>query len=202
MAGASSNPIPRHRAGVLALVTVSLMAMSTDHALSASAPCHIVDSYYPKRLCRESDDPTECRVAPNSFGTRALCCDHFGSDGCTPDEDEVQCFVAGSRYPTTACIATNDPEICHLKHSNWLTMEACCEKGAAFTHGCDWQYTSDFSAEDVAESCWIASTYYPVRECYEITDGGTCQRGWGSWRSYQECCEPNAAHADGCGFST
>ena len=202
MAGASSNPIPRHRAGVLALVTVSLMAMSTDHALSASAPCHIVDSYYPKRLCRESDDPTECRVAPNSFGTRALCCDHFGSDGCTPDEDEVQCFVAGSRYPTTACIATNDPEICHLKHSNWLTMEACCEKGAAFTHGCDWQYTSDFSAEDVAESCWIASTYYRSANAMRSRMGALASVDGAVGARTRSAVKPNAAHADGCGFST
>ena len=147
MRKSSPAPIPSHLA---VLATLSVMAMSTGRVLSASAPCHIVESYYPKRLCRESDDPIECRLAPNSFGTKSQCCDHFGSDGCTPDDDEVQCFVAGSRYPTTS---------------------------------------------------WIASTYYPVRECYEITDGSVCQRGWGSWLTYQDCCAPNAAHADGCGSS-
>lgn len=185
------------RAVAASLVAVVSTTASGTRTLTAGAPCHIVASYYPTRDCRVSDDATECRVAPNAFGSREACCRSFGQDGCTPTGD-TECFTAGSRYPTTNCIATNDPEVCNLKHSQWATLEECCEPGKAFTQGCNWQYSVN---RDVAESCWIASTFYPQRECYEVTDASICQRGWGSWLTYHECCAPNAAHADGCGFA-
>ena len=199
----SSTGAPTRRAAALALSIFagSCQPVVLSRSLSASAPCHIVDSYYPKRVCRESSDPIECRVAPNAFGSRQSCCASFGPNGCTPLDEEVECFVAGSRYPTTSCVVTTDPEVCNLPHSNWDTMDACCEKGAAFAKGCDWQYSANFSANDVADSCWIASTYHPVRECYEVSDPTICQRGWGSWLTYQECCAPNAAHSMGCGLA-
>ena len=191
---------PRNTSSRARLVVASLSAcVAVTHAarhLEASAPCYIVDSYYPKRTCRTSDDPTECRLAPQSFASKDGCCNSFGADGCSP-EGEVECFVAGSRYPTTECTKTN---VC-LPHTSWSTMEECCEPSNAFTHGCGYQYSKGFEAAEVEASCWVASTYYPVRECYEIFDAGVCQQGWGTWRTYQACCAPNAAHADGCGFA-
>jgi hypothetical protein len=199
-------PIPSLRLSrrrALPVTAMAIFLVSTtvegERTLTAVSPCHIVSSYYPKRICRESADPSECRVATNAFGTREACCRSFGPDGCTPLEGEVECWVSGSRYPTTSCAVTIDPEICTLTHSNWATEDECCKPGNAFTQGCGYQYSAGFSVSEVQDECYISSSFYPQRECDVSTDAGVCQRGWGAWKTYEECCAPNAAHAEGCG---
>ena len=66
----------------------------------------------------------------------------------------VTCFQAGTYYPTQTCKLSTNISVCAQSWGAWPTMEACCAPGRAFEDGCT-----------KPEPCWIASAWYPSRQC-------------------------------------
>jgi hypothetical protein len=48
-------------------------------------PCHVIDSYFPRRTCREDSDPTVCYRGWGVYRTNEICCEPgvAFTDGCS-----------------------------------------------------------------------------------------------------------------------
>lgn len=92
----------------------------------------------------------------------------------------------GGFHPTRTCMRTSDALLCIRNWGQWATEKACCAPGAAFTEGCS-----------LTEPCFIASAFWPARQCGLTEDQSICQRGWGAFDTEQECCAEGGAFSDG-----
>jgi hypothetical protein len=75
------------------------------------------------------------------------------------------------------------------------TYGSCCApqvrgRGGAFVKGC-----TDINAE---VTCFYSNGFFP-RTCGSTTSRDICLRGWGVYKTENECCAPGNAHGQGCG---
>jgi hypothetical protein len=176
--------------GILVVATTA-SGSRTLQAPRTRAPCAITDTYYPFRTCRISKDDTECQLGLNTFSSMQECCTtSFGKDGCTDSSSNSTCWVAGQYHPQRSCNMTTDVEQCSVKWGHWATWDECCaaDGTGAFPTGCSTE-----------EPCFVATDFYPQQACGLSTDQKICQRGWGTFKSMEECCEPGNAFGTGCG---
>ncbi|KAL4447562.1 hypothetical protein ABPG75_004781 [Micractinium tetrahymenae] len=157
-------------------------------------PCFVPTSWYPYQLCDVSQDATTCGRGYLAWSSLAECCAKqrgpLGAfpGGCTDMSKNVTCWVAGSYHPTQTCQPTTDLSICSRNWGRWASEADCCAPGAAHADGCT-----------KSEPCWVATAWYPARACGQVKDDAVCQRGWGAFATEDDCCQPGAAHSEGCG---
>ena len=186
----------RRRNGCSLAVGIMVVATTANgtRTLQASrltAPCAITDTYYPFRTCRISKDDTECKLGLNTFATMEECCTtSFGKDGCTDTSSKSGCWVPGEYHPQRSCNMTTDSKQCNVEWGHWATWDECCasDGSGAFPEGCSTE-----------EPCFVPTDFYPQKVCGMAKDQSICKRGWGTFKSMDECCEPGKAFDTGCG---
>lgn len=171
-------------------VTTTAQGARTLQAPRLKAPCAVTDTYYPFKTCKVSQDDAECGLGNNSFATMAECCSaSFGKEGCTDASSSARCWVPGQYYPQTACKLSTDPEECKVAWGNWQTWAECCasDGSGAFPDGCS-----------APEPCFVPTEWHPTKACGFTTDESVCLRGWGTFKTEEDCCKPGNGFDTGC----
>lgn len=176
--------------GIMVVATTA-NGTRTLQAPRLTAPCAVTDSYYPFKTCKISKDDAQCQLGMNTFATMEECCQKsFGKDGCTDTSSSARCWIPGEYHPQTSCVMSNDSSKCNVEWGHWDTWEDCCASGGtgAFPGGCSTE-----------KPCFTATDFYPEKACGFTSDQSICQRGWGTFKSLEECCAPGNGFTTGCG---
>eukprot|EP00756_Hemistasia_phaeocysticola_P012354 Hpha_TRINITY_DN15188_c1_g7::TRINITY_DN15188_c1_g7_i1::g.128523::m.128523 len=162
--------------------------------------CTAVDCVDPQNECLDS--PTcvngRCESAPKPVGTHCTApnnavgrweCD--GSSECK-FKPPSGCFVATKWTPSQECGVMKGSCLA-LGNGIWETREECCRPGNAHTLGCR-------AAPPKPKPCWIASKWWPNRECALRETKCEQDAQWGSvvFLNKEDCCAQGRAHPLGC----
>ncbi|KAG1680174.1 hypothetical protein FOA52_000287 [Chlamydomonas sp. UWO 241] len=106
-------------------------------------PCYVVDTYWPTRLCRESNTlctPSAAAVAAGlqSWPTKEECCmpgAAFG-DGCSSGPPPTPCWTIDTYNPVRKCRLEEDVAGCNRGWGVYQSEAICCAPNVAFPDGC------------------------------------------------------------------
>ncbi|GMH41930.1 hypothetical protein BSKO_09849 [Bryopsis sp. KO-2023] len=142
-----------------------------------SSDCYVVDSYL-KKTCKIDNE--KCSRGWGVWPTMEECCapGEAFSNGCTDYKEGDPCWIVDTFYPSKLCRETTE---CSrgLGLFAWKTKEKCCAPGAAFPAGC---------TNVESSSCYMASDFFPEKDCVLVEDASKCSRGWGTYSGKEECC--------------